>query len=238
MKRPIRFVIILISIAIVVAGIGFWRHHYLKVKNAEPINVYKDTLIEPDTLPKGTSAEQKKADKSNPGQPDTSPKDVSVQSEDGTDVAMETGETTPSIDDSVAPEETDDVGDLTVHTVFTDIIVENLPPKAAAALKEYDAVQLASDQVTEELKALYKVTPIDFDAIGMGSDKLGNLHDRRDAALEILSKYSKQASDKLDAILAQSREANKIIEDLDEGLDVSVEEMMERIEAARERVSR
>ena len=43
MNRPIRLVIILIFVAIVVVGIGFWRNHYLKVINAEPIKVYKDT---------------------------------------------------------------------------------------------------------------------------------------------------------------------------------------------------
>ena len=236
MKRTFRLAIILIAVAIVVVGIGFWRHHNLKIQNAEPERVYKDTPVEPDTSPKTTSAKQKKADKSAPTQQDTFPEDTPVKSD--TDIALESRETTLPTDEAITPEETDDTGELTVHPVFTDIIVEKLPPKAAAALKLYDEVQIAAPKLSEELKDLYKAKPIDFDAIGEGADRLKMLNDQRKESLEILSKYSKQAFDEFNALLAQEREADRIIEDLDEGLDVSVEEMKERIEAARARESR
>lgn len=233
MKRTFRLVIILISIVIVGVGIGLWRNHYLKIKNAEPVKIYKGTPEHQGTIPKDKTVKQVKADKSTPEQPDTSPKDTTVQSDD-TDIALETRETAQPTDDSTTPEDTDNIGELTVHPVFTDIVVQNLPPKAAAALKLYDEVQLATPKLTEKLKVLYKAKPIDFDAIGVEAEKLKELNDQRKESLEILSEYSKQASDKFDALLAQEREADRIMEDLDEGEDVSVEEMKERIEAARE----
>ncbi len=233
MKRTVRLVIILICVVIVGVGIGLWRNHYLRIKNAEPVKIYKDAPEQQGTIPKDRTVKQVKVDKSTPEQPDTSPEDTSVQSND-TDIALEPRETAQPTDDSTTPEETDNTGELTVHPVFTDIVVQNLPPKAATALKLYDEGQLASSKLTEELKVLYKAKPIDFDAIGVGAEKLKKLNDQRKESLEILSEYSKQASDKLDALLAQEREADRIMEDLDEGEDVSVEEMLERIEAARE----
>lgn len=233
MKRTVRLAIILIAIAIVVAGIGFWRNHYLKIQNAEPKRVYKDAQFEPDTLPKTTSAKPKKADKSTSTQQDTSSEDTSVQRDD-TDIALEPSKTAQPTDDSITPEATDNTGELNVHTVFTDIIVENLPPKAAAALKQYDEAQLATTKITAELIDLYKAKPIDFDAIGEGAKKLKKLNDQRMDSLEILSEYSKKASDMYNALIAQYREVDNIMEDFDEGLDIDIDEIQRRLESARE----
>lgn len=230
MNKPIRLVIILIFVAIVVVGIGFWRHHYLKVIDAEPIKVYKYTPSQQDTSPKDTSIKQEIAEKTTVKQPKEVHKDTSILSDDGTDKVMDTYETTPSMDNSVVTDETENTADLTVHAVFTDIIVENLPPEATAALKLYDEVQLATPEVNEKLKTLLKTEPIDFDALKMESQKLGKLNDQRDESLEILAKYSEQASEKLDAILAQKVEAERIIEDLDEGKDVELDEMLKELE--------
>ena len=229
MNRPIWLVIILIFVAIVVVGIGFWRNHYLKVINAEPIKVYKDTPLQQDTSSKDTSIKQELAEKTTEKQPKELPKVTSIQSDDGTDEVMDTRETTPSKDNSVAPEETENTANLTVHAVFTDIIVENLPPEATAALKLYDEVQLATPIVNERMKTLFKTEPVDFDALKVETQKLKKLNDQREESLEILAKYSKQASDKLDVLLARKVEAERIIEELDEG-KVEFEETVKELE--------
>ena len=135
-------------------------------------------------------------------QPKELPKVTSIQSDDGTNEVMDTRETTPSIDNSVAPEETENTVNLTVHAVFTDIIVENLPPEATAALKLYDEVQLATPIVTERMNTIFKTEPVDDDALEVETQKLSKLNDQREESLEILAKYSKQASDKLDVYIS------------------------------------
>ena len=210
MNKTFRFTIILIAVAIVATGIGFWRHHYLKVMNAEPVNVYKDTSVEPDTSPKGAS----------------------TMRDDNTDGEMGSRETTQPID-TLTPEETDNTANLTVHPIFSDIIVENLPPKAAAALKKYDEGQLASDAITSELTPLLEAKPIDADAINSLTEKLLQLNQQRLDALEILALYSDKASKQLeklielkkeaDSMMAQTKkdieEARKMIEDVDRTLE-------------------
>ncbi len=234
MKRTIRLVIIFISVVIVGVGIGLWRNHYLKIKNAEPVKVYKDTPLQQGTSTKKTAVQQKKAEKSTPEQPDTSPEDTTVQSDD-TEIALEPRVTAQPTDDSTTtPEATDNTAELTVHPVFTDIVVQNLPPRAAAALKLYDESLLAIPKSNEELKVILETKPVDSDALSVETEKLKRLNDQRKDALGILSEYSKQALDEYEAAIAQEQEAKRIIEDLDEGRDVSVEEMKDRIESARE----
>lgn len=229
MNRPIRLVLILIFVTIVAVGIGLWRHHYLKVINVEPKKVYKVTPLQQNTHPKDKPIKQEIAEKTTIKQSEVLPKNTSIQSDDTTDEVMDIGETTLPMD-SVAPEETENIANLTVHAVFTDIIIENLPPEATAALKLYDEVQLATPEVDERLKILLKTEPIDYDALNVESQKLGRLNDQRDESLEILAKYSQQASDELDVLLLQKIEANRIIEDLNEGIDVDIEERMKELE--------
>ena len=232
MNKTFRFTIILIAVAIVATGIGFWRHHYLKIMNAEPVNIYKDTSVEPDTSPKVESTKQKKSDKSTPVEQDNLPKDTSEMRDDNTDGEMGSRETTQPID-TLTPEETDNTANLTVHPIFSDIIVENLPPKAAAALKKYDEGQLASDAITSELTPLLEAKPIDADAINSLTEKLLQLNQQRLDALEILALYSDKASKQLeklielkkeaDSMMAQTKkdieEARKMIEDVDRTLE-------------------
>ena len=45
MKKAFRMAIVLIPIAVLLIGIGLWRHHYLKIMNAEPVKVYKSTPL-------------------------------------------------------------------------------------------------------------------------------------------------------------------------------------------------
>ena len=211
MKRTIRLVIIFISIVIVVVGIGLWRNHYLKIKNAEPVKVYKDTPEQQDTSPKKTSSQQKKVDKSEPTQPDTLPEDTTVQSDD-TDIESESRETAQPTDDSTTPEATDNIGELTVHPVFTDIIIENLPPEAAAALKLYDESQLAADALTTELTPLLKARPVDWNAVNSKTEKLMQINQQRIDALEILALYSDKAS-------KQFKEAERILDQTNKGME-------------------
>ena len=137
----------------VVAGIEIWRHHYLKIMNAEPINIYKDTPFESDTSPKDTSVKKEKTDKGTPSQQDISPKNTSVET--GNNIDMQPRETAQPIDNRITPDETDNTGNQTVHHIFSDIIVENLPPKAVAALKDYEEVQLAIPEINKEVKTTF-----------------------------------------------------------------------------------
>ena len=229
MNKTFRFTIILIGVTIVVAGIGFWRHHYLKVMNAEPVNVYKDTQVEPDTSPKGASTKQKKLAKGTPVELDNLPKDTSEKRDNNTDGEMGSRETTQPID-TLTPEKTDNTGNLTVHPIFNDIIVENLPPKAAAALKEYDEIQLAVPKLIEEYKPVLEARPIDFEAIREMNEKQKDLRKRRKDALEILSKYSKEASAELDAIIKREKAAEIVVEEMEEDRDMDAQDAIQRIE--------
>ncbi len=229
MKKTFRFTIILIAVAIVATGIGFWRHHYLKVMNAEPVNVYNDTSVEPDTSPKTASIKQKKADKSTPVELDNLPKDTSEKRSDNTDGEMEPSETPQPID-TLTPEETDNTANVTVHPVFSDIIVENLPPKAAAALKEYDEIQLAIPELIEESIPILAARPVDFDAVREMNEKQKDLRERKKDALEILSEYSKEASAELDAIIKREKAAEIVVEEMVEDRDMDAQDAIRRIE--------
>ncbi len=224
MKRTIRLVIIFISVVIVVGGIALWRNHYLKIKNAEPVKVYKDTPEQQGTSPKKTSSQQKKVHKSESTQPDTLPEDTTVQSDD-TDIESEPRETAQPTDDSTTPEATDNTGELTVHPVFTDIVIENLPPEAAAALKLYDESQLAADALTTELTPLLKARPVDWNAVNSKTEKLMQINQQRIDALEILALYSDKAS-------KQFKEAERILDQTNEGMETlrKAIEMIETIE--------
>lgn len=217
-------------IIVVVTAFGFWRHHYLKIMNAEPITVYKDTPIEPDTLPKKTVIKKGKAEKGRSSQQDNSPQDTSVETDNNTEAEMRPRETAGWIDNSPMPEETGDTGHQTVHHIFSDIIVENLPPKAAAALKVYEEVQLAIPELNKELKPLLEARPIDFDAIGVINDKKDVLKERRMNALEILSKYSKEALAKLQATIKRGKAAEQVVEEYDKDPDMTVEDIMRRMD--------
>lgn len=220
----------LLGIAILaIASIGIWRHQYLKTMNAEPIKIYKDTPIEPNTLPKKTVVNKGKDIKSTPLDIETLPKDTSTNS-DNPDIGIVPRETTQPNDNNLTHEKTDKTSNPSVHHIFSDIVVENLPPKAVAALKDYEEVQLAIPELNEELKPLLKARPVDFDAIDVINGKKDVLNERRMNALEILSKYSKQAADKLQATIIRGKAAEKVVQEYDENPDMSTEDLIRRME--------
>ena len=102
-----------------------------------------NTPLKPDTSPKDTSTKKEQADNRTPSDPETFPKDTSAENENNTDVETEPRINTQPIDNSFTPDEMDNTGNPSVHHIFTDIVVENLPPKVAAVLKEYEEIQLA-----------------------------------------------------------------------------------------------
>ena len=229
MNRRKGMIIMWLGIVIfVIAGIGIWRHHYLKIMDAEPINVYIDTPIDPDKLPKNTFAKKEKGDKSTPSQQDISPKNTSVET--GNNIEMQPRETTQAIDNRITPKNTDNTGNQTVHHIFSDIVVENLPPKVVTALKDYEEVQLAMPELNTELKPLLEARSLDWDAIEVINDQKDVLKERRMNALEILSKYSKQAADKLQATIKRGKAAERVMEEYDEKPDISTEEIIRRME--------
>ena len=100
-------------------------------------------------------------------------------------------------------------------------------------INPYDEVQLATPIVSERMKTILKTEPVDYDALKAETQKLSKLNDQRDESLEILAKYSEQASDKLNVIFARRVEAERIIEDLDEGIDIDLDERVKALEEIR-----
>ena len=189
MKRTFRVAIILIPVVVLLVGIGLWRHHYLKIMNAEPVKVYKVTLVK--------------------GDDNTDVTDVT----DVTDI--EPNITTQRIDNSITPEEMYNTSNSPAGTIFGDIAEQNLPPEAAAALKQYAEIQPAQAALNDELRPLLKASPLDWDAIGLITEKKEKLHQQRKDALEILALYSDEAFNELQATIAREKEAERIVAELD-----------------------
>ena len=85
---------------------------------------------------------------------------------DNTDVTdIEPNITTQRIDNSITPEEMDNTSNSPAGTIFGDIAEQNLPPEAAAALKQYKEIQSAQAALNDELRPLFKASPLDWDAI-------------------------------------------------------------------------
>jgi hypothetical protein len=200
MKKAFRMAIVLIPIAVLLIGIGLWRHHYLKIMNAEPVKVYK-------VRPSDTNT----------------PKVTSVKGDDNTDVTdVEPSITTQRIDNSITPEEMYNTSNSPAGTIFGDIAEQNLPPEAAAALKEYAAAlkkyeeaQSALPALNDELRPLLKASPLDMDAIRLVTKKKRKLRQQRMDALEILALYSDEAFNELQATIAREKEAERIVAELD-----------------------
>jgi hypothetical protein len=191
MKRTFRVAIILIPVVVLLVGIGLWRHHYLKIMNAEPVKVYKVTLVKGD---------------------------------DNTDVTdVEPSITTQRIDNSITPEEMYNTSNSPAGTIFGDIAEQNLPPEAAAALKEYAAAlkkyeeaQSALPALNDELRPLLKASPLDMDAIRLVTKKKRKLRQQRMDALEILALYSDEAFNELQATIERRKAAERMVYGLDE----------------------
>ena len=189
MKRTFRVAIILIPVVVLLVGIGLWRHHYLKIMNAEPVKVYKVTLVK--------------------GDDNTDVTDVT----DVTDI--EPNITTQRIDNSITPEEMYNTSNSPAGTIFGDIAEQNLPPEAAAALKQYAEIQSALPALNDELRPLLKASPLDWDAIRLVTEKKRKLKQQRKDALEILALYSDEAFNELQATIAREKNLERQKAELD-----------------------
>ena len=230
MKRKGISIILLGFLIVVIAGIGIWRHHYLKITNADPIKVYKYTPREPNTSPKDKVINKRKTDKGTQLGQETLPKDRSIENDDSTDLDSEHREMAKSNDIGLSLKEKDDTANQTVHHIFSDIVVEKLPPKAAAALKEYEEIQLATPIRNKELEVLLDTPSPDFDAIGEFNEKSRVIRERRMDLLEILSIYSKQALAEIQATIKRGKAAERIVEEVDEDPNMDVDDIMRRLE--------
>lgn len=193
MKRVFRITIILIPVVVISAGIGLWRHHYLKFMNAEPEKVY-NTLRETSNLNTDVNA----------------PKIASEKGGDNTDVMIQ------RIENSVNLEKMDNAGNSSVGTIFGDITEEDLPPEAAAALRRYVEIQSTSRRIRrEELLPLLKEFSEDEAAFKAIYDKLNLLKQQRKEALEILAKYSDEAFNELQATIERENNLKRKLADLE-----------------------
>ena len=219
MKRTFRVAIILIPVVVLLTGIGLWRNHYLKIMKAEPKKVDHTKPIQPSTL--RTDAK--------------TPKVTPVKS-DNTDVTdIEPIITTQRIENSNTPEEMDNTSNSPAGTIFGDIIEQNLPPEAAAALKQYEEAQSALPALNDELRPLLKASPLDMDAISLVNEKKRKLKQQRMDALEILALYSDEAFNELQATIERRKAAERMIAELDG--PASAEESAAKIKRLKEEIA-
>ena len=229
MKRRIRVALILISVTVLLTGIGLWRYHYLKILNAEPERVYKITPLQPNKSPTDT----------NPSKASPIKSDENTNVDDNTDlIDIEPSITTQRINDRIKPEETDNTDESSVDTLFGDIIEENLTPEVIAAIKKYEEAQSASADVRHKRDLLSDVEPLDWDAIGLLTDQLSQLQQQRKDALEILAPYSDQAFKELQRIYAREKVAAQIASELDDpNSDIESDDLRKRYEHLLEQAS-
>lgn len=193
MKRIFRVAIIVIPVAVLLVGIGLWRHHYLTIMNAEPEKLY-NTLGKTSNL--NTNANV--------------PQITSKKSEDQTNAMAARN------DNRITPAEMDNKGNLPVDTTFGDIIVENLPPEALAALRRYEEIQSTSRRIRrEELLPLVKESSKDEAAFKAIYDRLKSLKQQRKECLEILAKYSDEAFNELQATIERENNLKRELADLE-----------------------
>ena len=109
----------------------------------------------------------------------------------------------------------DNTSNSPAGTIFGDIAEQNLPPEAAAALKQYEEIQSALPALNDELRPLLKASPLDMDAIRLVTEKKRKLKQQRKDALEILALYSDEAFNELQATIAREKAAERIVAELD-----------------------
>ncbi len=200
MKRTFRVAIIIIPVAVLLAGIGLWRNHYLKVMNADPDKVFNNKPVQPKNLTSDAKT----------------PKVAHAQDDNNTDVTdVEPSPSTQRIDNSIIPEEMDNKSPSPTDTIFGDIAEENLTPEVVAAIKKYEEIQSAIPALNKELKPLLVAIPLDMDAITLINDKKRNLKQRRKDILETLAMYSDEAFNELQDTIAREKAAEKIVAELD-----------------------
>ena len=197
MKRIFRMAIILIPVAILLTGIGLWRHHYLKFLKAEPVKVYKSTPLQPNKLPTNANT----------------PKVTSVKSEDNTDVEIEPRVTTQHIDEIITPEETDNTSNPSADVIGDIAEQPNLSPEAATTLKEYEAAQSEYIDVQDVLQAALDARPIDFEKIRSANESIVKAKQKRLDALEKLAVYLNEAFYEFLDTIEQENETDRIIAD-------------------------
>ena len=106
----------------------------------------------------------------------------------------------------------DNTSNSPAGTIFGDIAEQNLPPEAAAALKQYAEIQSAQAALNDELRPLLKASPLDWDAIELITEKKEKLHQQRKDALEILALYSDEAFNELQATIAREKNLKDMAE--------------------------
>ncbi len=200
MKRIFRVAIIVIPVAVLLAGIGLWRHHYLTIMKTEPEKVYNNKLVQPNKIT---------SDANIPKVPRVKENAIT----DATDV--EPSKSTQRTDNRIRSKEMVNTSNSSTDTIFGDIAEENLTPEVVAAIKKYKEIQSAIPALNKELKPLLVAEPLDMDAITLINEKKRNLRQQRKDILESLSIYSVKAFDELQSTLAREKAAERIVTELD-----------------------
>jgi DNA repair exonuclease SbcCD ATPase subunit len=129
----------------------------------------------------------------------------------------------------------DNTSNSSTDTIFGDIIEQNLPPEAAAALKQYEEAQSALPALNDELRPLLKASPLDMDAIRLVNEKKRKLKQQRMDALEILALYSDEAFNELQATIERGKAAERIVYGSDE--PTSAKESAAELKRASEKLN-
>lgn len=134
------------------------------------------------------------------------PKVPSKKGNENTDVGdTQLSQVMQPIDNSNTIEEIVNTSNLSTDTIFGDMIEQNLPPEAIAALEKYKKAQSEHADISRKLVSLLKADPLDWDAINSMDSERTRLQQQRMDALEILALYSEEAFNEL-----QSKKEAKI----------------------------
>ena len=199
MKRVLRLAIILIPIAVLLAGIGLWRNHYLKIMNSEPEKVYSNKPVQPKNLTTDANT----------------PKVTHAQDDDNTDPTdVEPSITKQRTDNSIKSKEMV-TSNASTDTKFSDIAEENLTPEVVAAIKKYEEAQSELAVVTSELISTLRAKPLNMDAIDLIDERRNRLKEQRLDSLEILAKYSDEALNELQTAIGSRIAAESMITEVE-----------------------
>lgn len=196
MKKTFRWASILIPIVVLIAGIGLWKYVNLKIRNSEPVKVYKSTPLQQSNLPTDVNT----------------PKVETENRKDNSDVEIEPGKTLQHIEKVTSPEETDNTSNTSNEAMLSDIgKTTDLPPEASAALKEYEEAQSEYLGAQNQLKDALNIRPFDFKSIQSANKSIENAKERRLDALEKLAVFVDDAFYELVDTLEREKEVDKLL---------------------------
>lgn len=190
-----RVVLVIILVTVFLISVGLWRHHYLKILNAEPKKMYKSTISQPNTsqvkpVPSGSIHETRKET-------------------DDTDLEAETSTLGKHTDNVTPLEKTDDVNTHSDNAGSGEKIQVPLSVEETveiAAFRKYLIAQSEYNSAMETLNEALKRRPPDWEHLEWATDKVESTELEKNKTLRELAAYSEEAAKELAAVDVQAVE--------------------------------